>query len=67
LSPLYNLEFIYLRGNDITNDVIIKFMNGLHNRVRLLELGINKIGWEGCDAIAEYMGKPNALEYLGLA
>lgn len=52
LSPLYNLEFIYLRGNEINNDAIIQFMNGLHNRVRVLELGINRIGWEACDSIA---------------
>lgn len=42
-------------------------MGNLHNRVRVLELGVNKISQEGVDAIAEYMGKQNALEYLGLA
>ncbi|CAK60897.1 unnamed protein product (macronuclear) [Paramecium tetraurelia] len=67
LSPLYNLEFIYLRGNEIENNAIVQFMAGLHNRVRVLELGVNKISQEGVDAIAEYMGKHNVLEYLGLA
>ena len=42
-------------------------MGCLHNRLKVLELGINRISQEGIDSIAEYMGKHNSLEYLCLA
>ncbi|CAD8115709.1 unnamed protein product [Paramecium sonneborni] len=59
LSPLYNLEFIYLRGKENDNNSIVQLIGDL-------QFGVNKISQEGVNAMAKYMNITNALEYLGL-
>ncbi|KAM3134237.1 hypothetical protein pb186bvf_013657 [Paramecium bursaria] len=67
IAPFYNIQYLYLRGNNITNEQLVPFFNNLHQQLKLLELGNNRISGPGCDALAEYLNKPNILEAVGLS